>query len=101
MAISTAKVVGELSSGFITIVLNPDMTGTEALNNTGSELIATLQIQIVPEELRQADTDLWFASEQLTDGSKKYIKKVFAMRSEEIPEEYYAWLDENGIKRAG
>ena len=35
MAISNAKVVGEISSGFITIVLNPELTGTEAVNNTG------------------------------------------------------------------
>lgn len=97
MAISNAKVVGELSAGFITIVLNPDMTGTEALNNTGSELIATLAKDIVPAELREADTDVWFASEQLTDGSEEHIKKLFPKTSDEIPEEYYAWLKENGI----
>ncbi len=97
MAISYAKVVGEISSGFITIVFNPDMTGTDAVNNTGSELIATLPMDIVPPELREADTDIWFATAQLSDGSKKRIKKIFPATSEEIPEEYYAWLEENRI----
>lgn len=97
MAISNAKVVGELSAGFITVVLNPDLTGTEALNNTGSELIAALPIDMVPAELREPDTDLWFATEQLTEGSNKHIRKVFPMTSDEIPGEYYAWLKENGI----
>ena len=99
MAISNAKVVGEISAGFITLVLNPDMTGTEAVNNTGSELIATLPVDIVPEELREPDSDVWFASEQLTDGSGKHIKKVFALESDEIPAEYYAWLSENNLQR--
>ena len=97
MAISNAKVVGEISAGFITIVLNPDITGTEALNNTSSELVAALPKDVVPAELREPDSDIWFASEQLTDGSKTHIKKVFPMISDEIPEEYYAWLEENGI----
>lgn len=97
MAISNAKVVGELSAGFITVVLNPDMTGTDALNNTGSELIAAMPMDMVPPELREPDTDLWFASERLEDGSAKHIRKVFPMTSDDIPEEYYAWLKENGI----
>ncbi len=97
MAISYAKVVGEISAGFITIVLNPDETGTDALNNTASELVATLPKDVVPAELREADSDIWFASEQLIDGSKTHIKKVFPMTSDDIPEEYYAWLEENGI----
>ena len=58
MSISNAKVVGELSSGYIAVVLNPDLTGTDALNNTGSELIATLPVTAVPPELREADTDV-------------------------------------------
>ena len=98
MSIASAKVVGEISRGYITIVLNPDMTGTDAVNNTGSELIATLPIDVVPPELREADLDIWFATAQLQDGSKKNIKKVFPMESGEIPEEYYSWLEENGIK---
>ena len=90
MAISNAKVVGEISAGFITIVLNPDVTGTDAVNNTGSELVATVPKDVVPAELREADSDIWFASEQLTDGSKTHIKKVFPMTSDDIPGEYYA-----------
>lgn len=97
MSISVAKVVGEISAGFITIALNPDMTGTDAVNNTASELIATIPIDVFPEELREADTDIWFASVQPADGSKSRIKKIFALTSDEIPEEYYAWLKENGI----
>ncbi len=99
MSISVAKVVGEISAGFITIALNPDMTGTDAVNNTGSELIATVPIDIVPEDLREADADIWFATAQLTDGSKPRIKKVFPLTSDEIPEEYYAWLEKNGINQ--
>lgn len=99
MSIASAKVVGEISEGFITIVLNPDMTGTDAVNNTGSELIATLPVDIVPPELREADLDIWFATAQLTDGSKKNIKKVFPMTSPEIPDGYYRWLEENGISQ--
>ena len=99
MSIAVAKVVGEISKGYITIVLNPDLTGTEAVNNTGSELIATLPVDIVPKELREEDLDIWFATEQLPDGSRKNIKKVFPMESNEIPEEYYTWLEENGIYR--
>ena len=98
MSIASAKVVGEISTGYITIVLNPDMTGTDAVNNTGSELIATLPVDVVPPELREADLDIWFATAQLPGGSKKNIKKVFPMVSDEIPEEYYSWLEENGIK---
>ena len=97
MTISYAKVVGEISSGFITLVINPDETGTDAVNNTGSELTANVPIDIVPLVLRVADSDVWFASEQLTDGSKTHIKKIFPMTSDEIPGEYYAWLEENGI----
>ena len=99
MSIASAKVVGEISSGYITIVLNPDMTGTDAVNNTGSELIATLPLDVVPPELREADLDIWFATAQLTDGSKKNIRKVFPMNSDDIPQEYYDWLEENGIKQ--
>lgn len=99
MSIAIAKVVGEISSGFITIVLNPDMTGTDAVNNTGSELIATLPLDIVPPELREADLDIWFATAQLTDGTRKNIKAVFPMTSDEIPGEYYTWLEENGIEK--
>ena len=97
MAISNAKVVGEISSGFITIVLNPELTGTEAVNNTGSELIATVPTTLVPEDLREPDTDVWFATAQLPDGDKNHIKKVMPMTSEEVPEEYYQWLEENGV----
>lgn len=96
MAISNAKIVGEISKGFITIVLNPDMTGTEAVNNTGSELIATLPVDLVPQALREPDTDIWFATELLKDGSKKHVKKVFEMTSDGIPQEYYNWLEEIG-----
>ena len=99
MSIASAKVVGEISSGYITIVLNPDMTGTDAVNNTGSELIATLPLDVVPPELREADLDIWFATAQLMDGSKKNIRKVFPMNSDDIPQEYYEWLEENGIKQ--
>jgi len=81
--------------------LNPDLTGTDALNNTGSELIATLPVTAVPPELREADTDVWFASERLNDEPKSHIKKIFPFTSDEIPEEYYAWLEENGISREG
>ena len=98
MAISNAKVVGEISSGFITIVLNPELTGTEAVNNTGSELIATVPTALVPEELREPDTDVWFATAQLPDGERPHIKKIIPMTSEEIPEEYYQWLRENGVE---
>lgn len=97
MTIANAKVVGELSAGLITIVLNPDLTGTEAINNTGSELIATLPRESVPGDLREPDTDVWFASEQLTDGSKSHIRKIFPRISDDIPQEYYTWLAENGI----
>ena len=98
MSIAAAKVVGEISAGYITIVLNPDMTGTDAVNNTGSELIATLPLEVVPPELREADLDIWFATAQIPDGSKKNIKKVFPMTSDDIPADYYSWLEENGIK---
>ncbi len=99
MAILEAKIVGEISTGFITIVLNPEMTGTDALNNTSSELVATLPIDTVPPELREPDLDIWFATAQRTEGSKSHIKKVFPMISDEIPEEYYSWLKENGIDK--
>ncbi len=97
MAISNAKVVGEISSGFITIVLNPELTGTEAVNNTGSELIATVPTALVPEDLREPDTDVWFATAQLPGGDKNHIKKVLPMTSDEVPAEYYEWLQENGV----
>jgi len=84
MSISVAKVVGEISAGFITIALNPDMTGTDAVNNTASELIATLPIDIVPEELREADADIWFATVKLADGSKSHIKKVFPLTTSNV-----------------
>ncbi|MFT5133726.1 MAG: hypothetical protein ACI9SC_002199 [Gammaproteobacteria bacterium] len=95
MAISNAKVVGELTAGYITVVLNPDLTGTDALNNTGSELIATLPVSIVPPELREVDTDVWYATKPKAENSKKLIKKLFPMTSDEIPAEYNAWLEEN------
>jgi len=97
MSISVAKVVGEISAGFITIALNPDMTGTDAVNNTASELIASIPVDIFPEELKEPDTDIWFASVQPADGAKSHIRKIFPLTSDEIPEEYYAWLEENGI----
>jgi len=97
MPVSVAKVVGEISPGYVTIVLNPDVTGTEAVNNTESEIIATLPVDTVPPELREADLDIWFAVEKLPGKSSKHIRKVFPMTSEAIPQEYYSWLEENGI----
>jgi hypothetical protein len=99
MAITYAKVVGEISKGLITIVFNPDATGTDAVNNTSSELIAALPMDLVPAELRTPDTDIWYATEELTGSKSKKIKKVFPMISDEIPEEYYAWMEENGLSR--
>ena len=99
MTIAYAKVVGEISSGFVTLVFNPDLTGTDALNNTASELITTVPVDTVPQELREPDVDVWFANERLNDAAKSRVKKVFPMTSDEIPAEYYTWLEEIGIDR--
>ena len=94
MAIVPAKVIGEMSPGFITFVLWPTDIAVKDGNGTSTEMADNIARDIVPEELRKHGTDVWVATEKIKTAAKGYVQRIFPRVSDKHPQEYYDWLEE-------
>ena len=94
MSIVPAKVIGEMSPGYITFVLWPEDFKEKDDSSTTTEMADNIARDAVPEDLRKHGTDVWVATEKLKSSEKGYVQRIFPRNSKEYPREYYDWLDE-------
>ncbi len=98
MTMVSARIVGEIVKGFITIELRPERSQPDSLNQSSGTLADNVKKELIPKELSSHGTEIWLATEKTNSVEKGYIQKVFPRTTKEYPQEYHDWLKEIGAK---
>jgi len=98
MSMVSARIVGEIVKGFITIELRPERAKPKSLDESSGTLADNIKKELIPEALNSHGTDIWLATEKTNTVDKGYIQKVFPRTSKEYPQEYHEWLKGIGVK---